>query len=98
VHWSVRPFEIYQHELIDQQILDHTHVNLIDLVDSRRTRRTIDTFPNIVELAEYTMDTGKYFPREHAQAGGLLQRLLRRIMYYGTNFRAATFEERQACQ
>jgi hypothetical protein len=75
----------------------HIHVNLVDLVDVGRTGIPVTVYPNVVELAEYTIDTGKIFPREHAKAGGLLALLLRRIHYYGRNFRDATQEQRQAC-
>jgi hypothetical protein len=81
-----------------KQIFEHTHVNLIDLVDCHRTGQYVDTFPNVVDLSEYTIDTGKYFPKEHAKAGGLLQHLLREILWYGSQYRDASEEVRQACQ
>lgn len=39
------------------------------------------------ELSWYTRDTGKYFPRDNAYAGGLLKFLLRRIFGPGTSNR-----------
>jgi hypothetical protein len=79
-------------------MFDHTHVNIVDLIDCHRTKQNVDTFDNVVDLSEYTVDTGKFFPKEHAKAGGVLQRLLREIMYYGTNYRDAPMEVRQGCQ
>ncbi|KAG1882486.1 hypothetical protein F4604DRAFT_1879511 [Suillus subluteus] len=46
-----------------------THVNIVDLV-----------FVSEVDLSEYTISTGKFFPRDNAYAGGLLRYLLRRII------------------
>ncbi|OAP63864.1 hypothetical protein AYL99_03091 [Fonsecaea erecta] len=56
-----------------------THVNLVDLVDAPRTGARVEVFTNLEELQKYTIDTGKYFPKEDAYAGGLLKFLLREI-------------------
>lgn len=33
------------------------------------------------DLSQYTISTGKFFPRENAYAGGLLRYLLRHILH-----------------
>lgn len=55
------------------------HVNLIDLVDNQRNGASVTIFPNVKELREYTIENGKFFPKEHAYAGGVLRFLLREI-------------------
>ncbi len=52
-------------------------------MDAQGTGRPVDTFPSEVALAEYTKETGKFFPRDDAEAGGLLRLLLRQIMNPG---------------
>lgn len=54
-------------------------MNLVDLVDSKRSGVAVESFPSEVALSEYTKNTGKFFPRDNAHAGGLLKFLLRRI-------------------
>jgi len=57
--------------------MKEVHVNLVDLVDT--SGRDIELFPSLGELREYTVGTGKYFPKESAYAGGVLKFLLREI-------------------
>lgn len=57
-----------------------THVNIVDLVDTKATGEPVTVFVSEVDLSEYTITTGKFFPRENAYAGGLLRYLLRRIL------------------
>ncbi|KAF2844096.1 hypothetical protein T440DRAFT_527865, partial [Plenodomus tracheiphilus IPT5] len=54
------------------------HVNLVDLVDS--SALDIELFACLDELREYTIETGKFFPKESAYAGGVLKFLLREIL------------------
>ena len=56
-------------------------MNLVDLVDSPRTGAAVKVFPNLKELQDYTIETGKFFPRKGAYAGGLLRFLLRKILH-----------------
>ncbi|KAF9461434.1 hypothetical protein BDZ94DRAFT_813034 [Collybia nuda] len=73
-----------------RETVQNAHVNLIDLVDFKNhIQHDGDSCPVIVnfevfetedELADYTIATSKYFPKEHAKAGGLLRFLLRRIL------------------
>lgn len=62
------------------QIVQQTHVNLVDLVDTPTTHRRIRLFSSVEELSEYSLRTRKIFPKENAKAGGLLRFLLRHIM------------------
>ncbi|KDN35285.1 hypothetical protein RSAG8_11720, partial [Rhizoctonia solani AG-8 WAC10335] len=62
-----------------RQLVRSTHVNIVDLVDTRVTRTPVTHFPSEHALSAYTRTTGKYFPKENAYAGGLLRYLLRHI-------------------
>lgn len=53
------------------------HVNLVDLIDS--SIREVELFSTLDELRVYTIETGKFFPKESAYAGGVLKFLLREI-------------------
>jgi hypothetical protein len=53
-------------------------VNLVDLVDA--SRQQVDVFSSLDELREYTIESGKFFPKESAYAGGVLKFLLRQIL------------------
>jgi hypothetical protein len=57
-----------------------THVNIVDLIDTRNTGRRVKVFNSVQELSMYTKDSGKYFPKENAYAGGVLKFLLREIL------------------
>ncbi|KAL6161973.1 hypothetical protein ACJQWK_11985 [Exserohilum turcicum] len=54
------------------------HVNLVDLVDT--SQDGVELFPSLDELRQYTIGSGKYFPKESAYAGGVLKFLLREIL------------------
>ncbi|KAF8989154.1 hypothetical protein BDQ17DRAFT_1176355, partial [Cyathus striatus] len=56
-----------------------THVNLIDLVDTKRTGKPVEVFQTEA-LREYTKKTRKFMPREDALAGGILRFLRRKIL------------------
>ncbi|KAG9088430.1 hypothetical protein FRC07_012579 [Ceratobasidium sp. 392] len=66
-----------------RDLVKSTYVNIVDLVDFPTTQKPVELFDGEEELSEYTKSTGKYFPKEHAYAGGLLKFLLRRIDYPG---------------
>lgn len=58
-----------------------THVNLVDLVDGFENPSTpVKIFKTVKALSEYTIETGKYFPRTNVHAGDLLKHLLRQIL------------------
>ncbi|KAF2843958.1 hypothetical protein T440DRAFT_529394 [Plenodomus tracheiphilus IPT5] len=54
------------------------HVNLVDLVDV--SRDAVELFPSLGELREYTIGSGKFFPKRSAYADGVLKFLLREIL------------------
>ncbi|KAG9311181.1 hypothetical protein JVU11DRAFT_8251 [Chiua virens] len=54
-----------------------TFVNLVDVVDARTTGVKAKSFGTERQLSEYTLSTGKVFPKENAHAGGVLQHLLK---------------------
>ncbi|KAF8593550.1 hypothetical protein BDV93DRAFT_612196 [Ceratobasidium sp. AG-I] len=55
-------------------------VNICDVLDARARGHKVKDYKTEVRLSEYTMDSGKFFPREHVLAGGLLSFLLRQIL------------------
>ncbi len=55
-------------------------VNLVDLVDTGNTGVCVSQFSTLEELKEYTITTGRFFPKESAYAGGMLKFLLREIL------------------
>jgi len=63
-----------------RELVGRTHVNLVDLVGHGRTGLPVQTFSTVEELSAHTICTEKYFPREHAKAGGVLRYLLRHII------------------
>ncbi|KAJ5372866.1 hypothetical protein N7517_004872 [Penicillium concentricum] len=62
-----------------KKALAKVHVNLVDLVDSRRTGKKVKRFPSHRALTEYTIDTRKIFPKAAAKKDGFLKALLRVI-------------------
>ncbi|KAG1899039.1 uncharacterized protein F5891DRAFT_435225 [Suillus fuscotomentosus] len=63
-----------------REVVKATHVNIVDLIDTKVTGKPVTIFYSEAKLSEYTKATGKFFPRDNAYAGGLLRYLLRRIM------------------
>ncbi|KAG6860673.1 hypothetical protein C0995_008740 [Termitomyces sp. Mi166 len=72
--------------------VEAVHVNLVDFVDHPNTGTPVWLFSTEAELSEYTLETGKFFPRESAYAGGLLKYLLRHIQRPGLGYRAGRLE------
>jgi hypothetical protein len=56
-----------------------THVNLCDLVDTKRSGNLVRIFASEIELSEYTQVHEKYFNKDEAKESGLLRYLLRQI-------------------
>lgn len=54
-------------------------MNICNLVDIPRTGEPAIIFESEDALSNYTRWTGQYFPQDHAEAGGILRFLLRRI-------------------
>ncbi|MCJ1428354.1 hypothetical protein MMC29_006263 [Sticta canariensis] len=55
------------------------HVNIIDLIDSRRLGTEVTTFRSHEALVKYTRSSSKYFPLNRAKADELKKVLLRHI-------------------
>ncbi|KAH7317999.1 hypothetical protein B0J17DRAFT_584316 [Rhizoctonia solani] len=70
-----------------RQLVKSMHVNIVDLVDTPATQEPVTYFPSETALSNYTIQTGKYFPKENAYAGGLLKYLLRNIISPGKDRR-----------
>ena len=71
---------ILTNECFGEQTIKRLFVNLVDLVDTRRTGDAVTKFDTLEELQDYTIRTGRYFPKESAYAGGVLKFLLREIL------------------
>lgn len=67
-----------------QRVWD-AHVNIVDLIDAVGTGRPVRQFNTLDELATYTKNKDRFFPKENAYQGGLLKELLREIVnpYFG---------------
>jgi hypothetical protein len=59
------------------QVVKEVYVNLVDLIDT--SVHEVQLFNSLDELRDYTISTGKIFPKESAYAGGILKFLLREI-------------------
>ncbi|KAJ5184207.1 hypothetical protein N7492_001823 [Penicillium capsulatum] len=59
--------------------LAKVHVNLVDIVDSRRTGKKVKFFASPKALRKYTIETEKIFPKSAAKKDGFLKSLLRGI-------------------
>ncbi|KAI0355124.1 hypothetical protein OH77DRAFT_1403657 [Trametes cingulata] len=59
-----------------KKALKPIHVNLIDLVDSKRQNTTPEIFPSEDALAAYIRRTGKIFMKDRAKANPLLRQFL----------------------
>ncbi|KAJ5757567.1 uncharacterized protein N7511_006261 [Penicillium nucicola] len=62
-----------------RKALAKVHVNLVDLVDSRRTGKKVKHFASHKALRNYTVGTGRIFPKSAAKEDGFLKALLRQI-------------------
>ena len=58
------------------QALSHVAVNLVDLIDSRRTGKRVKLFPSKAALRNYSIQQRKIFPKHKAKADGFLSALL----------------------
>ncbi|KAG9127400.1 hypothetical protein FRC07_014210 [Ceratobasidium sp. 392] len=64
-----------------KKVVQKTHVNLVDLIDTPNTQKPVVQFESIEALRKYSKKTKKIFPRNEAKAGGILKHLLRPIGY-----------------
>ncbi|CAG7558098.1 unnamed protein product [Fusarium equiseti] len=63
-----------------RECVRRTHVNLVDLVETANTGLPVTVFETLEQLQDYTIDNGKFFPKQSAHHGGLLKFLLRQIL------------------
>ena len=61
------------------QALHNVHVNIIDLLDSRRQGTQVKVFATRQKLVSYTQATGKIFPKQKAKENVLIKIFLRSI-------------------
>ena len=61
------------------QALHNVHVNIIDLLDSRRQGTQVKVFATRQKLVSYTQATEKIFPKQKAKENVLIKILLRSI-------------------
>ncbi|KAL8908426.1 MAG: hypothetical protein Q9207_000845 [Kuettlingeria erythrocarpa] len=62
-----------------KKALKGVHVNIHDLLDARRLRAPVQTFPTASALAQYTRETRRYFPLDEAKRESLIKILLKHI-------------------
>ncbi|KAK2592853.1 hypothetical protein QQS21_009456 [Conoideocrella luteorostrata] len=62
-----------------KKAIEKVHVNIMDFVDSERTGDPVVTFKNPKRFREYTVATGKIFPKKEAKESSLLRYLLRQV-------------------
>ncbi|KAI4775873.1 hypothetical protein E4T52_09179 [Aureobasidium sp. EXF-3400] len=61
-----------------KKALKNTHVNLVDLMNARRTGKKVRMFDTYSQLRKYTKESGKIYPKKDAK-GDVVKVLLRRI-------------------
>jgi len=62
------------------RIFRRVFVNLVCLIDTESTERSVAQFSSLEEFQVYTIRTGKYFPKDSAYDGRMLRFLLREIL------------------
>ncbi|KAK3300429.1 uncharacterized protein B0H64DRAFT_15286 [Chaetomium fimeti] len=62
-----------------RKALRTVHVNIFDLLDAVKEGRTPPHFGTAGELAEYTLETGRVYPKKAAKKMGPVRALLRMI-------------------
>ncbi|TXC09634.1 hypothetical protein FocTR4_00005611, partial [Fusarium oxysporum f. sp. cubense] len=63
---EARPAAICNGKLTRYQTMRVTHVNLVDLVESPRTRQPVEHFKTVQDLSHYSVYEDKIFPKEEA--------------------------------
>ena len=66
-------------DLGNLKVVAGSHVNIVDYIEAKRLGASVQRFKSVKELALYTKETGKVFPKRSAKAGGVLKYLLREI-------------------
>ncbi|KAJ7223590.1 hypothetical protein GGX14DRAFT_427913 [Mycena pura] len=67
-----------------KEALRKTFVNIVDLMDARRTGQPVKQHKSAKALKKYTIDSGKIFPKEAAKRNGYLKVLLIEIFATST--------------
>ncbi|KAG5961367.1 hypothetical protein E4U56_003927 [Claviceps arundinis] len=62
-----------------KEVIQAHYVNIVDFVDCERTGVPIHKFADLEQLQDYTIETGKIFPKWEAKKSLLLRFLLQRI-------------------
>ncbi|KAL0638245.1 hypothetical protein Q9L58_002701 [Maublancomyces gigas] len=63
-----------------KQSIRSIHVNLVDMIELKNNGGPVRVFRHLNSLRQYTKETGKWFPKGEAKAGGILKHLLRTQM------------------
>ncbi|TWU71430.1 hypothetical protein ED733_002233 [Metarhizium rileyi] len=63
-----------------KKAIKKVHVNIIDFIDSERTGEPVHKFRSVRQLAQYTQDNDKFFPKKQAKKNNLLRFLLRGLL------------------
>ncbi|CAE7209722.1 unnamed protein product [Rhizoctonia solani] len=63
-----------------RKLVKSKYVNIVDLTETPYSGEPVEDFGSEVALSAYTKRTGKYFPKDNANAGNLLKYLLRQII------------------
>jgi hypothetical protein len=61
------------------ELLKNVQVNIFDLIDAARSNTVARTFSSGSQLATYTVNSGKVFPKAAAKQNNLLKFMLRHI-------------------
>lgn len=55
---------------------------MVDLIHVQRTGGDcVTVFSSVKELREYTLERGKFFPKDSLESGAILRHLLRQILH-----------------
>ncbi|KUL84351.1 hypothetical protein ZTR_06331 [Talaromyces verruculosus] len=63
-----------------KKALSKVNVNIVDLMDCRKSGLKSRLFPSLSALRKYTKETGRLFPREKAKKEGFVRALLKHIL------------------
>jgi hypothetical protein len=81
--WQALCYEVKMRTVPDtitqcRKALKRVHVNIVDLIDARRTSRSAKKFPSRNALRQYTFsfEIPKFFPKKAAKRNGFLTALL----------------------
>ncbi|KAI5276212.1 hypothetical protein E4T47_00861 [Aureobasidium subglaciale] len=64
-----------------KKALKKVHVNLVDLMNARRTDKKVKQFATVKKLRKYTLESGKVYPKEDAKCE-VVKVLLKNIFFH----------------